>query len=146
FSPYDGATLATSGSLGVGLTVDKGVRVTVRRAKRTTVTVNGKRVRFPTVKRVCDALADEPVEVAIRSDLPIGAGFGISGGSALAVAYALNELFQLGYSKRDAALVAHAAEVEQGTGRGDVGTQFTGGVVMKTDRGKPFNIKKLGIR
>jgi len=145
FRPYDGRTLTTSGSLGLGFTVNRGVRVKVRRAGRTAVIVNSDKQSFPTVRRVCDALADEPVEVDIRSQLPFRSGFGMSGASALAAAYALNELFALGYAQKDLALVAHSAEVEQGTGRGDVATQFAGGVALKLWRGEPFRIRQLRV-
>ena len=40
-------------------------------------------------------LTNEPVKVEIEDQLPSGAGFGISGASALATAYALNKLLNL---------------------------------------------------
>jgi len=133
-------------SLGVGFTVDKGVVVKVSRSNRTKIYANGKRIRFPTVKMVVRELTDKKVKVEIIDQLPSGAGFGVSGASALAAAYAVNKLFNLAKSKRELALVAHKAEVVNGTGLGDVGGQFNGGFNMKLKKGKPLSVVNLGIK
>ena len=87
-------------SLGVGFTVDKGVIVNVGKSDKTEVFANGRKIRFPTVLTVIKELTQEPVKVEIKDQLPSGAGFGISGASALATAYALNELLNLKKSKK----------------------------------------------
>jgi len=133
-------------SLGVGFTVDKGVRVEVSKSKRTRIYINGKRRRFPTVKTVIEELTDKPVKVEIKDQLPSGAGFGVSGASALATAYALNRLFGLRKSRKELAMIAHRAEVVNGTGLGDVGGEFNGGFNMKVKRGKPLEVVDLGIK
>ncbi len=133
-------------SLGVGFTVDKGVIVKVSKSKKTAIYANGKRIDFPTVKTVIKELANGPVKVEIKDELPSGAGFGVSGASALATAYALNRLFNSGRPKKELALIAHKAEVINSTGLGDVGGQFNGGFNMKIKRGKPLSVVNLGIR
>ena len=133
-------------SLGVGFTVDKGVIVSVSKAKRTRIYANGKRIRFPTVKTVIKELTDENVKVEIKDQLPAGIGFGISGASAIATAYAINKLLKLGKSKKHLAMVAHNAEVLNGTGLGDVGGQFNGGFNMKVKRGRPLDCINLSIK
>jgi len=137
-------------SLGVGFTVDRGVIVKVSKSDKTKIYVDGKRIRFPTVKTVIEELVSEGVNVEIKDQLPSGAGFGISGASALATAYALNRLFRLGKSKKQLTMVAHNAEVLNGTGLGDVGGQYHGGVCAKYKRGSPlsgveFDVKKSFI-
>ena len=133
-------------SLGVGFTVDKGVVVRVNKDKKTIINVNGKKIRFPTVKTVIRELTNEPVKVEIKDQLPSGAGFGISGASALATAYALNKLLNLRKSKKELGIVAHNAEVMNGTGLGDVGGQFNGGFNMKIKKGRPLSVVNLGIK
>lgn len=133
-------------SLGVGFTVDKGVIVKITKSKKTKIYVNDKKIRFPTVKTVINKLTKEPVKVEIKDQLPSGAGFGISGASALAAAYALNKLLNLKKSKKELALIAHNAEVQNGTGLGDVGGQFNGGFNMKIQRGNPLSVINLGIK
>lgn len=133
-------------SLGVGFTVDKGVVVKVSKSDKTKIYANGRKIRFPTVKTVIDELTDSGVKVDIKDSLPSGAGFGISGASSLATAYAVNKLFKLGKSKSELALIAHKAEVVNGTGLGDVGGQFNGGFNMKIKRGKPLNVVGLGVK
>ncbi|MBS3098509.1 GHMP kinase [Candidatus Woesearchaeota archaeon] len=133
-------------SLGVGFTVDKGVIVNVGKSDKTEVFANGRKIRFPTVLTVIKELTQEPVKVEIKDQLPSGAGFGISGASALATAYALNKLLNLRKSKKELAMVAHRAEVINGTGLGDVGGQFNGGFNMKIKKGKPLAVVNLGIK
>lgn len=133
-------------SLGVGFTVDKGVIVNVSKSNKTEIYANGKKINFPTVKTVINTLTNEPIKVEIKDQLPAGAGFGISGASALATAYSLNKLLNLKKSKRELAMVAHKAEAINSTGLGDVGGQFNGGFNMKVKRGKPLSVINLGIK
>jgi len=146
FKIVDDADKEKRHSLGVGFTVDKGVVVKVSKSKKTRIYINGKRKRFPTVKTVISSLTDEAVKVEIKDQLPSGAGFGVSGASALATAYALNKLLNLRKSKRYLAIVAHNAEVLNGTGLGDVGGQFNGGFNMKIKKGSPLSVVSLGIK
>jgi pantoate kinase len=69
--------------------------------------------------------------------MPLGSGFGASGGGALGCAYALNSIFDLGLLANQAAAVAHAAEVVNKTGLGDVIAQNTGGLVVRLEPGAP---------
>jgi pantoate kinase len=133
------------GSLGTGFTLDKGALVSVKIAKETDIRVNGKKVRFRTVRSVIKKLTDIPVRVDIKNEVPFGAGFGMSGACALATAYALNKLLGLEKSEKKLAMVAHLSEVENGTGLGDVGGQFNGGFMIKVKRGKPLDGKRLNI-
>jgi pantoate kinase len=60
-------------------------------------------------------------------EIPLGAGFGSSGGGVLALALALNEALNLGLSTVEAAQVAHEAEIECRTGLGSVFAALEGG-------------------
>jgi pantoate kinase len=88
------------------------------------------------VTRVLDAL-DATAEVAAETDLPVGAGFGVSGAMALGTALAANAAFGRARSENDLVGVAHAAEVEAGTGLGDVVAQARGGVPIRVEPGAP---------
>lgn len=141
-----GKTPLTSGSSGWGFTVDKGVLAKVKRSRREEIFLNGRRMVFPTVTSVAEALAPEPVRVDLRSELPLGSGFGVSGASALATAYALERLFGLRMTGLELAKAAHAAEVENGTGLGDVINQFYGGICVKFQPSYRFVVSRPGIR
>ncbi len=134
------------GSLGVGITVNKGVVVSVRKAKKTKIQVNGKNIYFPTVLDVIKNLARGQVNILIKPQLPFGCGFGMSGASALATAYALNQLFNLKKSKKELAMVAHVAEVKNKTGLGDIAGQYKGGVCIKDKKGNPIDAERLDIK
>ncbi|MFC4449421.1 GHMP kinase [Halorussus aquaticus] len=93
--------------------------------------------------------------VAARVDLtpevPIGRGFGASGAATLATAIAANAEFGLGRSREELVEVAHRAEVEAGTGLGDVFVQNRGGLVVgdggdtrKYDRETPIEYASFG--
>ncbi|MFC7080940.1 GHMP kinase [Halorussus caseinilyticus] len=90
-------------------------------------------------------LALETLGVSARSDLtaevPIGRGFGASGAATLATAIAANAEFGLDYSREQLVEVAHRAEVEAGTGLGDVFVQNRGGLVVG-DGGEPRKFER----
>ncbi|RDI71296.1 pantoate kinase [Halopelagius longus] len=161
FSAHPDEDPAVAGSRGAGVTLTDGVRVTVRRDERggddgrtetdpeagaatrqvrsAAVTLNGERVGVAPVGGVLDALGvDEGrVSVAAETPLPVGAGFGVSGAVALGVAFGANVLFGRGRSENELVTVAHRAEVEAGTGLGDVVAQARGGLPIRLDPGAP---------
>jgi len=163
---------ATSGSLGMGFTVNKGTLVTIKKLyknkkfikkinnnlesnkktiinnknQKNTIYFNNKKINFPTVNSVVEKLTDEKVVVGIKSQLPLGYGFGVSGAAALATAYALNKLLNLKKSKKQLAMVAHIAEVENSTGLGDVINQYFGGFLVKYESSYRFKITRLPIK
>ncbi len=149
FETYEATAHHGRGSLGVGCTLDAGVVARVRRAglgaARSEIRVGGEVWEFPTVAQVVQRLAPEPVRVEIEAAFPFGCGFGMSGAGALATAYALGRLFHLPQELLALAMVAHEAEVDNKTGRGDVGGQFNGGFMVKTVKGAPLAVEWLPI-
>ena len=127
-----------SGSLGIGFTVDKGVTVTIKKlnnkskkTKKNKIYFNNKKMELSFVDSVIKKLTKERFIVKIKSQLPLGSGFGISGASALATAYAVDKLLKLKLPKKKLAFIAHISEVENGTGLGDVVNQYFGGFLVK---------------
>jgi pantoate kinase len=101
------------------------------------ILLNGIASQAPVSRYVLERLARCPVRVKTELEMPFGAGFGASGAGALGCAYALNSLFDLGLTANQAAAVAHAAEVTNRTGLGDVIAQNSGGLVMRLAAGAP---------
>ena len=132
-------------SLGMGFTVTHGVTATVREAPVTEVAFNGRVFDFATVRSVAEALTSRPVRIALESELPLSGGFGLSGASALATAYALDAEFELGLDERTLGMTAHVAEVTNLTGLGDVCGQFRGGCLAKLVPGDPLAAIALPI-
>lgn len=154
---------AKSGSLGIGFTVNKGATVEIKKmnahkvinnkikkaantGNKNIIYFNNKKINFPTVNSVIEKLTKEKFVVNIKSELPLGAGFGLSGASALATAYALGEILKLKKSKKELALIAHIAEVENLTGLGDVINQYYGGFLIKHKPSYMFKAEKLPIK
>ena len=157
---------ATSGSLGLGFTVNKGVFATIKKIsnnkqspiikktikknnkknQKNIIYFNNKKINFPTVNSVIEKLTDKKVIVNIKSTLPLGYGFGISGAAALATAYSLNKLLNLGKSKKQLAMIAHIAEVENSTGLGDVINQHYGGFLVKYESSYKLKAARLPIK
>ncbi len=131
------------GSIGVGCTIDKNVYVDVEKSTADELIFNGIPINFPTVSSVVFKLAPLPVKVVIRSELPLGYGFGISSASALACVIGLNKLFNLGKDKSELAKIAHVSEIVNHTGLGSVATQITGGFLLKRKPGLPVSAIKL---
>ena len=137
---------ALAGSKGVGFTINEGATVEVSEASSSRTTYNGKSIHLPTVSNVVQTLSDIPISVSITSPLPLGSGFGMSGASALATAYATNSLLGLGKTDLELAKVAHRAEVVSKTGLGDVVNQYFGGFFVKHVSSSKFEVKKLPIK
>jgi len=156
---------ATSGSLGMGFTVSEGVVAAIKSTphnkknskniakinkdkdiSRSHVFFNNKPITFPAVNYVINKLAKEPVEVKLSSELPLGCGFGLSGASALAAAYALNGLFALKKSKKELAFIAHKADVASFSGLGDVINQYYGGFLVKYEPSFKFKAVRMPIK
>jgi pantoate kinase len=128
---------ALSGSIGCGLTLGLDAATTVEAAEETEILLNGQPSGAPVSRYVVERLARSPVRVCTQLGMPLGSGFGASGAGALGCAYALNALFDLGLTANGAAAIAHAADVVNRTGLGDVIGQNTGGVVMRLEPGAP---------
>lgn len=123
-----------AGSRGAGIVIDDGVYVTVSEGNG--CTLNGETRTIDPVDRLTDALGVEAT-VAIETDLPLGQGFGISGAATLGTALAANAAFDLAMTENALIEAAHVAEVEAGTGLGDVVAQARGGVPLRLDPGAP---------
>jgi len=125
-----------AGSRGCGVALSDGVSVTVEPAEETTVELNGELVEIEAVERVLGALRTH-ANVTAETPLPLGAGFGVSGGMALGTALAGNAVFERALSSNELVTIAHGAEVQAGTGLGDVVGQARGGVPVRLEPGGP---------
>ncbi|HJP32247.1 MAG TPA: sugar kinase [Candidatus Latescibacteria bacterium] len=133
-------------SLGLGFTVREGATVTLSLAHSPSVTFNGEAIEFPTVNNVLKGLAPEAVlSVRIETPLPLSSGFGLSGASSLAAAFAANDLLSLGHDRAALATAAHVAEVQNLTGLGDVCAQYHGGCLVKLVAGDPLAAEAMPV-
>ena len=142
FSAHPDDDPAVAGSRGAGVTLSDGVEVHVERGARVdsdpaTITLNGESVAVDAVAGVRDALDTPDAAVTAETPLPLGAGFGVSGALALGIAYAANAVYDRRWSENELIGVAHRAEVESGTGLGDVVAQARGGLPIRLDPGDP---------
>lgn len=138
----DDPTIA--GSRGAGITLTDGITVTVRRADEPGVALNGESITMDAVDRVLAALSAD-VRVRGVTDLPVGAGFGVSGAMALGAAFGANAVLQRQLSENELITMAHGAEVQAGTGLGDVVAQARGGVPIRLEPGGPHEHVMDGI-
>ncbi|RAW44532.1 sugar kinase [Halorubrum sp. 48-1-W] len=151
FSAHPAADPAAAGSRGAGLTLSDGVDVTVTLADdasavggTATLTLDGESASIGAVADVLAAL-DVRAQVVLETDLPVGAGFGVSGASALGTALAANAVADRGRSENELVRLAHEAEVERGTGLGDVVAQARGGIPIRVEPGAPGHGELDGI-
>jgi pantoate kinase len=87
----------------------------------------------------------EPLRLEVEAAFPFGCGFGMSGASALAAAYAVDRLLGLGLPHPELGMLAHHAEVANATGLGDVGGQFNGGVMIKRRPYDYLSVEQLPV-
>ncbi|QZY00481.1 pantoate kinase [Halobaculum rubrum] len=147
FAPYPDRDPVRAGSRGAGLALSEGVEVIVRPTEAAEASadestaaagleLDGAAAEMEPVRRVLAEL-NVVADVEVSSDVPVGAGFGVSGAAALATALAANDAFGLSRSENDLVRVAHAAEAAAGTGLGDVVGQFRGGLPVRLEPGAP---------
>ena len=150
FSAHPDTDPSAAGSRGAGVALSHGVDVRVERggqagADPPLVALNGDVVSIDPVGGVCDALDAPDAAVTVESPLPLGAGFGVSGAVALGAAYGINAAYDRRRSANDLVSIAHSAEVEAGTGLGDVVAQARGGLPIRLDPGDPDHGRLDGI-
>lgn len=133
-----------TGSRGAGMTLADGVTVEIRPAKETSLLVDGEPSTVESVERVLAAM-DVSATVEVETDLPLGTGFGLSGGMALGTTLAANHVFGLAETENELTRIAHRAEVEAGTGLGDVVAQARGGLPIRLEPGAPPHGELDGI-
>lgn len=138
-----------AGSRGAGVSLSRGVETQIKIKKTfqslSQVRMNGIISNSAEVsKHVLKAFqsrfketANFQIDIEHDVNLPIGAGFGTSGAAALSLALALNEVFDLGMSRIEAAQIAHIAEVECKTGLGTVIAETFGGIEIRVKQGAP---------
>ncbi len=87
------------------------------------------------------------VHVNHEIKVPVGYGLGCSAAVALSLSYALNQAFNMGFSKEQLGQIAHKAEVMCQTGLGDVLASYHGGFEIRVKEGAPGigQLKKLPI-
>jgi pantoate kinase len=144
FTSHPDADPTRAGSQGAGVALSEGVTVTVRPASDPEVVLNGEPVEIEAVERVLETLQ---MEATVRgvTDLPVGAGFGVSGAMALGTALATNAAGDRRLSTNELVTIAHGAEVQAGTGLGDVVAQNRGGLTIRLDPGGPHHNNLDGI-
>lgn len=144
FSIHEDDDPERAGSRGAGLTLSEGVTVTVEPAAETSIDLNGEFAAVESGRRVLDDL-DLTARISAETTLPLGAGFGISGALALGTAFAANDVFGGGRSENELVTIAHRAEVEAGTGLGDVVAQARGGIPIRLEPGAPAHNRLDGV-
>ncbi len=137
FGAYPDPDPRVAGSRGAGLTLSRGVATTVSTEREPGVWLDGERSTVEAVERVLAALDVPPLRVDLDADVPVGRGFGVSGAAALGTALAAAAVSPDARTVDGLVGVAHAAEVEAGTGLGDVVAQARGGAPVRLRAGAP---------
>lgn len=137
FQPFFRDSPERTGSRNFGPCTSLGVWTRVSGGKGVEVYVNGERAEPEPTLRVVRMLGARDVRIEHSCELPIGCGFGVSGAWALGTALALSRFLGLRLPRDRLVSMAHVAEVESGTGLGDVGAQSIGGVVLGVRPGAP---------
>jgi len=131
-----------SGSRGAGLCISLGSYATAEKiyGKKTIVegNVGNGEVTSIALKKIASG-----IRVKIKNQLPFSQGFGISASSTLSSCLAASHLLKI--EKSEAIKAAHAAEVESGTGLGDVVTSLLGGMEIRLKEGLHGEIKKIDL-
>jgi len=123
---------ATTGSLGAGVVIRPGVKLTVR--------LGGKESSVGLINQVLAKFNVDAI-VSYESPVELGVGYGMS--AALTLGTAVGVAALLGRSVIEAAKVAHVVEVENRTGLGDVIAEYYGGGIEVRVRPGPPGVGLL---
>ncbi len=155
FEVCEDADPRKKGSRGAGLSLSLGV-TTVARVREATrasleVLVNGRRAKAEVTEAAArSVLGEGPYEVKLLADtpLPVSQGFGVSSAAALSTVLALDDALSLGLPRDELVARAHVAEVECGTGLGDVVPASMGGMDLRFQPGAPGHavVRKFEVR
>lgn len=131
-----------NGSCGAGFLLSKGVTTTIKDSgnDETSIKINGKiDLRNETIVREVLSIMDiyDAVDIAQEITLPIGAGYGTSAAAAIGTAMGVNRFLDLDLSPERCGQIAHLAEVNLGSGLGDVIAELGRGIVLRTRPGAP---------
>ncbi|HZX20292.1 MAG TPA: hypothetical protein VFF13_04735 [archaeon] len=138
-----------NGSTGAGFNIEKAMKTNViveKNAKNSVqILINGKKENAITSKIVVRKILAKTkqkykIKIWHETKFPIGYGLGLSGAGALSLSKALNKALQLKLEKKEVVKIAAEADIEAGTGLGDViAEQFSGVMIGKP----PYPSKKI---
>ncbi|HLC92885.1 MAG TPA: hypothetical protein VJH23_04190 [archaeon] len=125
----------TNGSTGAGINIADGMKTTVSKSAKDSFFLNGKKSDLPVSRKVLEIFMEKTgaagkVKVAHSTKFPIGYGLGISGAGALSLALALNRFFKTNIGRNELTQIAKRAEIECGTGLGDVIAENYAGLLI----------------
>lgn len=124
------------GSTGAGINIEEGVLTSISakesKAYKITIKVNGKAkkvgVSERTAKKIIAITGKKfAIEINHKTKLPAGHGLGTSGAMALSTSLALNKALEANLSREECIMLAAGAEIEEGTGLGDVRAESLAG-------------------
>lgn len=135
------------GSRGAGVVIDKGVitRVKISDGSGTKIKINGQydpqnvsitEKALEILKKNFN-LENKKINIDHEVQVPIGAGFGTSAAFALGASLGISRILKLPLTFNKAASIAHLAEVEMGSGLGDVIGEISGGISLRIKGGAP---------
>ena len=137
FSPVYAEDPLATGSLGLGITLEKGVRAKLAEKG---IRVNGKDFKLKTIDTLFERLSFRK-GIEIEAEIPIGCGFGFSGAACLSSAFEINYTQNLKIPPLELADLSHECEVLSSTGLGDVVCQYHGGVILRKKAASPGRSK-----
>lgn len=135
------------GSRGAGIVMDKGVttELKITEGNGVKINVNGKKdpknatITEKTIEIINRYynLDNKRIKINHHVEVPIGAGYGTSAAFALGTSLGLSKILELPLSFIKSAQIAHIAELEMGSGLGDVIGEISGGIVLRLKEGAP---------
>lgn len=130
------------GSCGIGFLLDKGVHTKVKKSSKDDISIkiNGKedKKNEAIIKETLKILnLNHGLKINQKIEVPIGSGFGSSASSALSVSIAISNVLNFKNDLIKSGQIAHIAEINLGSGLGDVIAETSKGLVFRIKPGAP---------
>ena len=148
FRPVRTGDVRTTGSLGLGIRLDKGCTATVWETSGNDISIciNGSVCEASVTRAAIESMhPDTGLEIRLMHDLPLEQGFAASASGTLAAALCVADL--LGRDVSEAFSVTHIAECSMGGGLGDLAAIRSGyDVPVRRSAGVDAEVTDPGIR
>uniref|UniRef100_UPI003F7471DA GHMP family kinase ATP-binding protein n=1 Tax=Sulfurisphaera javensis TaxID=2049879 RepID=UPI003F7471DA len=132
------------GSIGLSLVLNPSILVIPSKKEESKIIFNGNEIHnFPNLEYLRKL---GKIQLNIKSEIPLGFGYGMSGAISLAYALASHELYNI--NLQEALITAHVSEVLSNNGLGDVIAEYYGGgLVYRKKPGAPGygEVEKISV-
>lgn len=145
FAPVVDESGKVVSSPGLAFSTAQGATTTLFEGKGASVSLNGEPFPADFFEDILRRFPVENISIQIETELPLGAGFGMSASITLSALRALNVLYPR-FNEQEIVDIATQIEIGYRNGIGDVTTQQHPGVILREGDRLPMKVTRLKVK